>query len=120
MTERVQKELTVLRRMFAAATRTRKPDGWVRDIPRKGELAVLQGGPRWHDGSWWWRRELENYQAACWNAHRDWHTTAPNPICGYQPTEQRVDHPCEIHPDTRSPVQGRLWSWESAGSAVAS
>jgi hypothetical protein len=117
--QHIQKELAALRRMFTDAAQKRKPDGWARDIPRKGELAVLEGGPS--DGCWWWRAQLERHQQACWNAHRDWRTTAPNPICGYQPTGQWAAHACEIHPDSRAPVQGRVWSWESpAGSAVAS
>lgn len=98
----------------------RTPTGWARDIPRKGELAALQGGPVQLDGSWWWRAQLENHQQACWNAHRDWHTSAPNPICGYQPTQRWTVHAAEIHPDTRAPVQGRVWSWSAPASAVVS
>jgi hypothetical protein len=98
----------------------RKLAGWARDTPRKGELAALHNGPTWHNGSWWWRSDLETHQAACWNAHRDWRTAAPDPICGYRPTEQWLDHPCEIQPDSRAPIQGRVWSWESPTSAAAS
>jgi len=89
----------------------RKPDGWARDIPAKGELAVLCGGPVYLDGSWWWRTELERHQQACWNVHRDWRTVAPNPVCRYRPTPHLVSHPAEVHPGSVRPVEGRVWEW---------
>jgi hypothetical protein len=87
----------------------RSPDGWSRDIPAKGELVILAGGPATLDGSWWWRVEWERHQQACRDVHRDWRTTAPNPVLLYRPTQRWVSHPVEVQPGTTKPVEGRVW-----------
>jgi hypothetical protein len=74
-----------------------------------GELAVLEGP--WLSGAWYWRSDLERSQRSCWLVSEGY-GSPPSPLCGYYPTERWVDHVCEVHVGTTTPVQGRIWAWK--------
>lgn len=86
----------------------RKPDGWAKRIPQRGELAVLDDKGPWLPGAWYWRTDLEAQQDACRKVSEGY-GSALNPVCGYRPTERWVKHPVEVEIGTTIPVQGRVW-----------